>query len=109
MSSSLGSDIDEANKKAAERVVAAEAWLVDLKPAIKAIPGYKSDLITHAGPPIEWSRMLKVQKIAVINAIRAEGLADTSARAERLARTGEVRIEPNHKYGNVSGIRGTPA
>jgi Protein of unknown function (DUF1116) len=103
---SLGSDIDDANKKAVDRIIAAEAWLVDLKPAIKAIPGYKSDLITHAGPPIEWSRMVKVQKIAVINAIRAEGLADTWQRAERLARTGEVRIEPNHKYGNVSGMCG---
>lgn len=106
MPSSLGSEIDDANKKAVERIIAAEPWLVDLKPAIKAIPGYKSDLITHAGPPIEWARMVKVQRIAVINAIRAEGLADTSQRAERLARTGEVRIEPNHKYGNVSGMCG---
>jgi len=104
--SSLGSDIDDANRKAAELVIAADAWLVDLKPAIKAIPGYKSDLITHAGPPIEWARMVKVQKIAIINAIRAEGLADTPQRAERLARTGDVMIEPNHKYGNVSGMCG---
>ncbi len=106
MPSSLGSDIDEANKKAVERVIAAEAWLVDLKPAIKAIPGYKRDLITHAGPPIEWAKMVKVQKIAVINAIRAEGLADTPQRAERLVERGEVRVEPNHKYGNVSGMCG---
>ncbi len=51
MPGSLGSEIDEANRKAVERVIAAEAWLVDLKPAIKAIPGYKRDLVTHAGPP----------------------------------------------------------
>ena len=103
---SLGGQIDEANKKAVERIIAAEATLVDLKPAIKAIPGYRRDLITHAGPPTQWDRMLKVQRIAVINAIRAEGLADTAQRAERLARTGEVRIEPNHNYGNVSGMCG---
>jgi len=106
MPKSLGPEIDQANRKAVDRVVAAEAWLVDLKPAIKAIPGYKSDLIMHAGPPIEWGRMIKVQKIAVINAIRAEGLADTPQRAERLVKTGEVRIEPNHNYGNVSGMCG---
>jgi Protein of unknown function (DUF1116) len=102
----LGSYIDEANKKATERVIAAEAVLVDLKPAIKAIPGYKSDLITHSGPPIDWARMIKVQKVAIMNAIRAEGLADTPQRAERLVRSGEVRIEPNHNYGNVSGMCG---
>jgi hypothetical protein len=106
LSKSLGSEIDEANMKAVERIIAAEAVLVDLKPAIEAIPGYKNDLITHAGPPIEWARMIKVQRIAVINAIRAEGLADTAERAERLASTGEVRIEPNHNYGNVSGMCG---
>src|SRR5579871_4423647 len=98
MPSSLGSDIDEANKKAVERIIAADATLVDLKPAIKAIPGFKHDLITHAGPPIEWERMAKVQKVAVINAARAEGLADTPARAEKLIRTGEIRVEPNHNY-----------
>jgi hypothetical protein len=106
MPKSLGPEIDQANRKAVEKIIAADAWLVDLKPAIKAIPGYKSDLITHAGPPIEWTRMVKVQKIAVINAIRAEGLADTPQRAERLVRSGEVRIEPNHNYGNVSGMCG---
>ncbi len=106
MSLKLGSEIDEANRKAAERIIGAEAVLVDLKPAIKAIPGYKRDLITHAGPPIEWSRMIKVQRIAVINAIRSEGLADTPQKADRLVRTGEVRVEPNHKYGNVSGMCG---
>ena len=77
MSGSLGSTIDEANKKAADRILSAEAVLVDLKPAIKAIPGFKHDLITHAGPPIGWDRMVKVQRLAVINAIRAEGLAGT--------------------------------
>jgi len=103
---SLGQEIDAANAKAVGRILGAEATLVDLRPAIKAIPGYKRDLITHAGPPIEWDRMVKVQRVAVINAIRAEGLADTAQRAERLARTGEVRIEPNHNYGNVSGMCG---
>ena len=55
--------IDEANGKVVARILESEAVLVDLKPAIKAISGYKSDLITHAGPPIEWDRMIKVQKI----------------------------------------------
>ena len=35
-----------------------------------------------------------------------KALADTARRAEKLARTGEVRIEPNHNYGNVSGMCG---
>jgi hypothetical protein len=106
LSNELKEQIDEANKKAVSNILESEATLVDLKPAIKAIPGFKSDLITHAGPPIEWSRMLRVQKVAVINAIRAEGLADTAERADKLVKTGEVKLEPNHNYGNVSGMCG---
>lgn len=104
---SLRDEIDSANKKAVGRVIAAEAMLVDMKPAIKAIKGFKPDLVTHAGPPISWDKMLKVQKLAVINAARAEGLADTPAKVERLIRRKEILVEPNHKYGNVSGMCGT--
>lgn len=35
----IGSEIDEANKKAVDRIISAEAVLVDMKPAKKAIPG----------------------------------------------------------------------
>jgi hypothetical protein len=93
----LGSEIDEANRKAVDRILSAEAVLLDLRPAREAIPGFKDNLITHAGPPISWDRMLKVQKIAVINAIISEGLADTPQRADALVRKQEVIVEPNHK------------
>lgn len=103
---SIGPEVDEANRKAVDRILAAEAVLVDIKPALKAIPDFRANLVTHAGPPISWDKMLKVQKIAVINAIRAEGLADSPSRADRLVRNGEILVEPNHKYGNVSGMCG---
>ncbi|MGD0477583.1 MAG: DUF1116 domain-containing protein [Nitrososphaerales archaeon] len=103
---SIGREIDEANRKAVERILAAEAFLVDVKPASKAIPGFKADLVTHAGPPISWDRMLNVQKLAVLRAARAEGLAETEAKADKLVRRGDIRVEPNHKYGNVSGMCG---
>lgn len=102
----LGSEIDEANRKAVDNIISAEAILVDMKPARNAIPGFKDNLITHAGPPIPWERMIKVQKIAAINAIRSEGLADTPQQAEKLVDRQEVLVESNHKYGNVSGMCG---
>jgi len=102
----VASEINEANKKAVEKILSAECILVDIKPAIKAIPGFKNNLITHAGPPIEWERMCRPQKLAIIHLIIYERLADTSEKAERLVKTGEVIIEPNHKYSNVSGMCG---
>jgi len=103
------SQIDEANKKAVENILKSEAYLIDIQPAGKVVPGFKSYLITHAGPPIEWERMAKVQKIAVINAAMAEGLADTPEKAERLIKTGEIVIAPNHHYNIVSGMCGATA
>jgi Protein of unknown function (DUF1116) len=102
----LGSEIDEANRKAVDRVISAEALLVDMKPARNAIPGFRDNLITHSGPPISWEKMLKVQKMAVINAIISEGLAETPEQAEKLVDRQEILVESNHKYGNVSGMCG---
>jgi hypothetical protein len=102
----LGSEIDEANRKAVERVLSAEALLVDMKPARDAISGFKDNLITHAGPPISWEKMLKVQKLAVVSAILSEGLAETPEQADKLVSRQDIIVEPNHKYGNVSGMCG---
>ncbi|MEM1558014.1 MAG: DUF1116 domain-containing protein, partial [Thermoproteota archaeon] len=85
------------------------AYLVDIQPAIKVIPGFKYDLITHAGPPIEWDRMAKVQKVAIINAALAEGLADSPEKAEKLIERNEILIAPNHDYNLVSGMCGATA
>ena len=43
MGSSLRSEIDEANSKAVERILQADAMLVDVGPAIKTIPGYRAN------------------------------------------------------------------
>jgi hypothetical protein len=102
----INTQIEEANIEAVKRILAAECNLVDIEPAGKIIPGYKSDLFTHAGPPIEWERMCKTQKYAITNLIMYEGLADTPEKAARLAETREVTIEPNHNYDAVSGMCG---
>ncbi len=103
---SIGSDIDQANEEAVERILAADAVLVDIKPAGKAISGFKSNLITHAGPPIEWSRMCFTQRFAVMNLAVYEGLADTPEQAASLIEREEILIADNHRYGNVSGMCG---
>ncbi len=106
MSSSLGSEIDKANAKAVEKVIAAEAVLTEISPAGKVIPGFKSDLVTYAGPPIAWERMVKPQKLAIMGVMVHEGLASSLKEAEKKANRGDVRLEHNHKYGNTSGMCG---
>lgn len=102
----MSSRIKEANEEAVKRILSAECVLVDIETAGKVIPGFKSDLFTHAGPPIEWERMCKTQKYAIKNLIMYEGLADSPEKADRLAETNEVTVEPNHNYDAVSGMCG---
>jgi hypothetical protein len=91
---------------AVDRIMEAEALLIDIAPAIKVIPDFKEDLFTYAGPPIDWTRMVKPQRLALTNLIIYEGFADTPEQAERLVETGEMLLKPNHSLGNVSGMCG---
>ncbi len=102
----INTQIEKANNEAVKRILEAECDLVDIAPAGKVIPGYKSNLFTHAGPPIEWERMCYTQKYAISNLIMYEGLADSHEKASKLVENGEVIVEPNHNYDAVSGMCG---
>ena len=86
------SSFDAANRMAVDRIMEAEALLIDIAPAIKVIPDFKEDLFTYAGPLIDWTRMVKPQRLALTNLIIYEGFADTPEQAERL-----VEFFPNGK------------
>gem|GEM_PF-6975552 len=45
----LGSEIDEANRKTCDRIISAEAVLVDMMPARKAIPGFAELKVVNIG------------------------------------------------------------
>src|SRR5262245_65450421 len=61
--------IDAANQEASRRLLAAEPVLVDVVPALQAIPGLGADkTILHAGPPITWERMCGPLKGAICGA-----------------------------------------
>ncbi|MET0852614.1 MAG: DUF1116 domain-containing protein, partial [Candidatus Rokuibacteriota bacterium] len=99
-------DVDAANRVAVERLLAARPVLVDVRPAIDAIPGMRRDLVLHAGPPIEWARMSGPMRGAVIGALLHEGLASTAEQAERMAATGGVAFEPCHHHAAVGPMAG---
>lgn len=99
--------IEKANEEAARRLTIGEPILVDIAPAREVIPGMKDKMITHAGPPIQWSRMCGAQQGAIIGMVIYEGWAKTPDEARKMLDKGEIRLEPNHHHQTVGPMAGT--
>jgi hypothetical protein len=100
--------IEEANRTAYGRYLAAQPRLVDMLLAREAIPalGPGERRILHAGPPIAWAEMCGPQQGAIAGAILYEGWASSLEAAEQLAAGGGVALEPCHAHGAVGPMAG---
>jgi hypothetical protein len=99
--------IDEANRHAVERMMAARPRLIAVTRADAAIPALAGgDLLLHAGPPIAWERMSGPLRGAVIGALLYEGKASDEAAAVTLVERGAVRFAPCHEHGAVGPMAG---
>jgi hypothetical protein len=99
--------IEEANREALRRILAAEPVLTDVLRAGELIPELDAErLILHAGPPIGWERMCGPLQGAVCGAIVFEGWAGDLAAAEKLAASGALKFAPNHHLGAVGPMTG---
>jgi hypothetical protein len=98
--------IDQANRTAVARMMAARPVLKGLATAREVIPGMADDLLLHAGPPITWERASGPLRGAVIGALLFEGRARDEAGAVALVERGEVRLEPCHHHGAVGPMAG---
>jgi hypothetical protein len=96
----------QANARALEAMLAAEATLVDVRPASEAL-GLERGQFLHAGPPVEWERASGPMRGALIGAVLFEGLAGTAEDAERMLAAGDgVSWEPCHHRGAVGPMAG---
>lgn len=99
--------IEQANAEAAQRLISAEPFLVDIAPAGEVIPGMKDKIITHSGPPVSWQNMCGAQKGAVIGNVLFEGWAQNFSEAQDLLEKDEIKLEPNHHHQAVGPMAGT--
>lgn len=98
--------IEEANRVAYARYMAAQPVLTGVSTAGESIPGMDGRIILHSGPPIGWDAMCGPQRGAVLGAILFEGWADTLADARVLVERGTVRLEPCHHHAAVGPMAG---
>lgn len=98
--------IEEANKEALAKILAAKPLLIDMAQAKDVIPGMRKTLFLHAGPPVTWERMCGPMKGAVIGAIIYEGLAKTANQAQLLIKSGLIEFAPCHEHSSVGPMAG---
>ncbi|MFD3257068.1 DUF1116 domain-containing protein [Paenibacillus lentus] len=98
--------IEEANKKAVERIVNSQPVLIGYDQAINVVPGMTKTTILHAGPPITWERMNGAMKGAVTGALVFEGLAKDLEEAAEVAASGQITFSPCHEHNCVGSMAG---
>jgi hypothetical protein len=98
--------IEEANQKAIKRMLAGDLVLVDVIPALEAIPQLKERMILHAGPPIDWDQMCGPMRGAVTGIAVFEGWAADLDEAENMASEGVFEFHPNHHFDSVGPMTG---
>ncbi len=99
-------EVDEANQKAVERILAASPKLIGIGTAKEVIPKMDEDTYLHSGPPIEWERMSGPTKGAIMGALIYEGRAKNVEEAERIAKSGEIKFAPCHDHDSVGPMAG---
>ena len=99
-------DIDNANETAVERIMSARPILKAVATAREVIPGMQDNLLLHAGPPIEWSRMSGPLRGAIIGAMLFEGLAVNETEATSMVERGAVEFDSCHHHGTVGPMAG---
>ena len=97
---------NEANRLAFERLSAAEPVLVDIRPAIEALPGMTPNTVLASGPPMPWEGYAGGQRDAVIGGALFEGLALDADDAARKLEGGEIAVDGCHDYGAVGSLAG---
>lgn len=95
-----------ANAEVFHRITRSEPILVDLRPAVEALPGMTKDTVLTSGPPMRWSDYTGGQREAILGGVLFESLAGDRAEAERKLSTGEIKIGGCHDYAAVGSLAG---
>ena len=98
--------IETANEKAIGRMLASDPVLVDVVPAVEAIPTLTENRILHAGPPINWDKMCGPMQGAVCGIAVFEGWAKDLDDAAGLSTEGAFEFLPNHHFDAVGPMTG---
>lgn len=100
------SDTERANRRAMDRLFAARPVLVDVLPAIEALPGMTAATVLTSGPAMSWPEYRGGQRDAVLGGVLYEGLAGDAAEADRRLADGSIRLAGCQEFDCVGSVAG---
>lgn len=95
-----------ANKQAFDRLVKADPVVVDVRPAIEAVPGLARTTILTSGPPLAWPGYTGGQREAIVGGALFEGLAGSRDEAIAKLDGGRIKVAGCHDFGCVGSLAG---
>jgi hypothetical protein len=96
----------DANDVTVNAMLHADPVLIDVVPALDALPGMTRQTILTSGAPLPWSAYQGGQRRAIVGAALFEGLAESAEEADNLLKDGEILVRPCHDFGCVGSVTG---
>jgi hypothetical protein len=93
--------VDAANAEVFRRLDTGVPFWTTVATAAEVVPGFGGRALLHCGPAIDWPDVCDPLRRSMRAATVAEGWATDVAEADRLLRTGQVRLEPANLHATV--------
>jgi hypothetical protein len=95
-----------ANDEALRRMFDSEPALIDVRPALEALPDMEPNVVLTSGPVLSWREYSGGQRRAIAGAVVYEGLARNLEDADRELTAGRVLIKGCHDFDCVGSLAG---
>lgn len=102
----LFDSINEANLAVTRKVMEAQPFLMDVRPAKELIRELEGRVLLHAGPPMTWKEMTDPMQGSCVGAVMFEAWAEDEAAARRMLESGGVEFIPCHHVDAVGPMGG---
>lgn len=99
----LKAQIEQANEKAVDILIKGQPVWIDVLPAVEAIPGFKKNMMLHAGPPVDLEEIVAPLKTTLCGAAMHEGLAKSAEQAWEMIRSGDIIVASAQDYSCACG------
>jgi hypothetical protein len=100
------SEVERANRRAAELLCTGEPVLIDVRPAIEVVPALDPRTILTSGATLPWEEYTGGQRAAIIGGALYEGLAVDAEHAEAMLHSRAIQVAGCQDFNCIGSLAG---